>query len=113
MVGGKDEPFYSPGKRDRLLARKTRELVQALEKKFPHLAPLRVDFNWAGTFAETADGLPYVGSVQERPRTFFALGFGGNGILFSQIAAEIIRDAAIGKKNPDAHIFSFARAKMV
>lgn len=113
LVGGRDEPFFNPTKRDRLLARKTQQLTQDFNKRFPTLAPLLVDFNWAGTFAETADGLPYIGTVRERPRTFFALGFGGNGILFSQIAGEIIRDAAMGKKNPDARIFSFARAKIV
>lgn len=111
MAGGKDEPFYSPGKRDRLLARKTRELIKAIEQKFPHLVPVRLDFNWAGTFAETADGLPYIGTVPEHPNTWFALGFGGNGITFSLIAAEIILDAISGKKNPDASIFSFLRTK--
>lgn len=110
LVGGRDEPFFNPGKRDGLLAKKTQQLTQDFNKRFPTLAPLLVDFNWAGTFAETADGLPYIGTVRERPRTFFALGFGGNGILFSQIAGEIIRDAAMGKKNSDAHIFSFTRA---
>lgn len=61
LVGGRDEPFFSPGKRDRLLTRKTKELLHDVEMLFPHLAPLRADFNWAGTFAETADGLPYIG----------------------------------------------------
>jgi glycine/D-amino acid oxidase-like deaminating enzyme len=111
LVGGRDEPFYSPGKRDKLLNTKTRLLAQDFDKRFPTLAPLLVDFNWAGTFAETADGLPYIGSVKERPRTIFALGFGGNGIVFSQIAGEMIRDTALGNKNPHAHIFSFDRAK--
>lgn len=110
LVGGRDEPFYSPGKRDKLLNQKTRLLARDFEKRFPSLAPLLVDFNWAGTFAETADGLPYIGSVKERPRTLFALGFGGNGIVFSQIAGEIIRDLALGKKNPYARIFAFNRA---
>lgn len=111
MVGGRDVPFASPGKRDRLLASKTRQLAKDFDKRFPALAPLLVDFNWAGTFAETVDGLPFIGSVRARPHTVFALGFGGNGIVFSQIAGEIIRDAALGKKNPDASIFSFSRVK--
>lgn len=109
LLGGRDEPFYSPGKRDRLLNKKTRLLAQDFDKRFPDKAPVLVDFNWAGTFAETADGLPYIGSVPERPNTIFALGFGGNGIVFSLIAGEIIRDAALGKKNTDARIFSFDR----
>jgi len=111
LVGGRDEPFYSPGKRDRLLTRKTRELKAVFERKFPGLAPLYVDFSWAGTFAETVDGLPYIDRSPEHSDTWFALGFGGNGITFSQIAAEIIRDAITGKKNPDAAIFKFKRPK--
>ncbi len=110
LVGGRDEKFQNADKRDRLLPRKTEALTRDFEKLFPHLAPLRVDYSWAGTFAETGDGLPYIGSVPEQPQAIFALGFGGNGITFSQVAAEIIRDEAIGKPNPDAEIFSFRRA---
>lgn len=110
IVGGKDEPFQSPGKRDKLLNRKTREIVAAFHRKFPEIN-LVPDFKWAGTFAETADGLPYIGSIRQFPNTIFALGFGGNGITFSQIAAEIISDQAAGKKNADAPIFSFERTR--
>lgn len=110
IVGGKDETFQSPGKRDKLLKRKTREIHEAFQRKFPEI-DFRTDYSWAGTFGETEDGLPYIGSIKQQPNTIFALGFGGNGITFSQIAAEIIRDAAIGKKNTDAKIFSFERVK--
>lgn len=110
IVGGKDEPFQSPTKRDKLLNRKTREIVGSFKRKFPEIN-LIPDFAWAGTFAETEDGLPYIGSIKQLPHTIFALGFGGNGITFSQIAAETIRDEAIGKKNKDARIFSFERAR--
>jgi glycine/D-amino acid oxidase-like deaminating enzyme len=37
------------------------------------------------------------------------LGFGGNGITFSVIAAEIIRDLITGRKNENAVIFDFNR----
>lgn len=110
IVGGKDEPFQSPSKRDKLLNRKTRGIVDSFNRKFPEIN-LVPDFKWAGTFAETEDGLPYIGSIKQRPHTIFALGFGGNGITFSQIAAEIIRDEAKGKKNSDAQIFAFERSK--
>lgn len=111
LVGGRDEKFQNPARRDRLLASKTKELTRDFEELFPDLAPLRVDYSWAGTFAETEDGLPYIGSVPEQPHAIFALGFGGNGITFSQVAAEIIRDEALGRTNSDAAIFSFERKK--
>src|ERR1700739_2809036 len=60
---------------------------------------------WAGAFAVTKDGLFYIGTIAERPNTYFALGFGGNGITFSVIAAEILRDLIRGKKNENTLLF--------
>ena len=108
IVGGRDEPSFYPHKRDQLLTRKTRELKKDFTRKFPDL-PFRVDFAWAGTFAETKGGLPYIGTIKQYPHTYFALGFGGNGITFSVISAEIIRDAVLGRHNKDVKIFGFER----
>lgn len=108
LVGGRDENFYNPEKRDRLIDKKSRQLEADFIKLFPDV-PFKTDFRWAGTFSETKDGLPYIGRSKERPLTYFALGFGGNGITFSWIAAEIIRDLYLGKSNADASIFSFDR----
>ncbi|HYV93781.1 MAG TPA: FAD-dependent oxidoreductase [Chitinophagales bacterium] len=108
IIGGKDEMFSSAGKRDALIHRKQQQLEKAFRKLFPHLA-FATEFAWAGTFAETRDGLPYIGIYKKMPNVFFALGFGGNGITFSQVTANIIRDMIMGKKNPDQHIFTFDR----
>ncbi|MES2626930.1 MAG: FAD-dependent oxidoreductase, partial [Pseudomonadota bacterium] len=106
IVGGRDENFYSPDKRDRLISRKSTELLQKFNKLFPEI-PFETDFAWAGTFSETKDGLPYIGPYDHK-RILFAMGYGGNGITFSVIAAEILTDLIQGKKNTDAHIFAFA-----
>jgi glycine/D-amino acid oxidase-like deaminating enzyme len=108
LIGGKDTPFSNPVKRDELINEKTRSLEKAFQKLFPAM-PFKTDFKWAGTFASTKDGLPYIGSISQRPHTYFALGFGGNGITFSIIAAKIIADLLTGKKNKDADIFQFNR----
>lgn len=108
LVGGRDEPFYNPRRRDKLIHRKAKDLEQDLRKKFPELR-FHPEFKWTGTFGATEDGLPFIGAFAPMPHTFFALGFGGNGITFSQIAANIITDLVQGKKNSDAAIFSFNR----
>ncbi|MEP7376285.1 MAG: FAD-dependent oxidoreductase [Chitinophagaceae bacterium] len=108
LIGGKDIPFSNPNKRDGLLNQKTKSLEKSFTKLFPQI-PFKTDFKWAGTFASTKDGLPYIGSIRQRPHTYFALGFGGNGITFSTIAADIIKDLLAGKKNNDADIFKFDR----
>ncbi len=110
IFGGGDEPFYNPKRREKLLKKKTKELTQRFENIFPEI-PFKVDFSWAGTFAETEDGLPYIGSIKQLPNTYFSLGYGGNGITFSQIGAEILSDLLMGVKNKDAEIYSFDRKK--
>lgn len=108
LVGGRDDPFHHPHMLPSVIKRKADMLQQAFLKKMPHI-PLKADFSWAGAFASTKDGLPYIGSIPERPNTYFALGFGGNGITFSAIAAEIIHDLILGKKNDHTQLFSFNR----
>ncbi len=108
IVGGEDEDFVNAKRRDALISRKTRTLVRKFARLFPAV-PLEVAFAWAGTFGETKDGLAYIGVHPRYPHTRFALGYGGNGITFSLIAAELIRDEFLGQANPDAHIFRFGR----
>ena len=108
MVGGLDEPFSTRHANPRLQPRKTAKLVERLKRWFPDLT-VEVAYAWAGAFTTTKDGLPYIGTMPEHPRAWLALGYGGNGITFSMIAADLIRDAWLGHANPDASIFAFDR----
>ena len=109
IIGGGDEPFANPTLRDELIPAKTRQLLRKFNSIFP-LRNVEVETAWAGTFAHTEDQLPYVGVMDEFPCCYFALGYGGNGITLSLVAAQIIRDAILGRKNPVARLFSFTRA---
>jgi glycine/D-amino acid oxidase-like deaminating enzyme len=108
LIGGRDDPYHRPHIRPSVISKKTVQLKNAFQKKMPHI-PLKPDFSWSGAFAVTKDGLPYIGHIPERQNTYFALGFGGNGITFSIIAAEIIRDMILGKKTEIASLFQFNR----
>lgn len=110
IVGGEDEDLIDPTRRDRMIEQKTAVLVKKFNAMFPHIA-IDPEFAWAGVFAETADGLPLIGSPAEWPGCYFALGYGGNGITFSVIAAEIIVDAIQGRKHPAAGVFGFDRLR--
>ena len=87
---------------------KTKQLVKDINKLYPHLK-FKPEFAWTGTFGSTKDGLPYIGPYEKLPNSYFALGFGGNGITFSLIAAEIITDLILGKENKDLELFTFDR----
>lgn len=113
MLGGEDNRHVEAHRRDRLITRNAGRLARKLARLFPNntrFANLHPAFAWAGTFAETKDGLPYIGELPQWPRVHFALGYGGNGITFSVIAAQIIREAILGREHPDAHLFAFDRA---
>lgn len=108
IVGGRDEEFYNPAKRDSLIKKKSRQLTADFHRLFPD-AQLLPEFSWAGTFGSTKDGLPYIGTYDKMPNSYFALGFGGNGITFSQVACKLLVDLFKGLNNSDLDLFSFDR----
>src|SRR5450432_4401164 len=107
LMGGRDERFSIKTSRE-LYQKKAILLGKDFEKLFPD-KKLKAEFAWSGTFGKTKDSFPFIGQYQKTPNTYYALGFGGNGITFSVIAAQIISDLILGKKNKDAGIFSFNR----
>jgi glycine/D-amino acid oxidase-like deaminating enzyme len=108
IIGGEDVPYATAHKSEPLIARKTKKLQRRFADMFPRL-DLEVSYTWAGTFGETKDGLAYIGQTPEFPHAYFVLGYGGNGITFSVIAAQVITDLHLGRPNPDADIFRFDR----
>ena len=92
-----------------MIGKKVAELRKAYQRFYPHGPAIEVAYAWAGTFGETKDGLAYIGEPPEVPNAYFALGYGGNGITYSMIAAGIIADLCLGRENPDAQIFRFGR----
>jgi len=108
LIGGEDTPHSSDHRSESLLARKTARLVSRFEALFPD-SRFEVAYNWAGTFGESEDGLACIGEPPEWPGICFAVGFGGNGITMSVIAAKILVDHCLGRPNPDADIYRFDR----
>jgi glycine/D-amino acid oxidase-like deaminating enzyme len=108
ILGGADTPFATAHKRGLLLRKRCERLEEQFRRMFPAIKA-DADWRWAGTFGETEDGLPYIGTVRQFPHGYFALGYGGNGITFSWIAANILLDSFLGRPNPDAELFRFDR----
>ena len=108
LIGGEDEDFVDDEKRDALICEKQRILQKKLKRLLPEY-DFRADFAWAGTFGETKDGLPYIGAHPNFPSCYFVLGFGGNGITFSVIGADVIAKSLNGKQHPLAEYYRFRR----
>lgn len=108
MIGGEDTEFLDDHTDTELLRKKTCALQRRWLEMFPDIR-FTESLAWAGTFAETKDGLAYIGKVPGKRRAFAALGYGGNGITFAMIAAKLIVSLYVGEKNPDAEVFAFGR----
>ncbi len=106
ICGGEDEEFSDAERRDALMAQKSARLSEKLGRLFPRL-DTKPDFAWAGSFGTTTTGLPYIGRVPRHPRVHAVMGYGGNGITYSQIASEILASALDGKDDSDADLYAF------
>lgn len=109
LIGGEDDSVDVPARRDARVEKKARILHRKVTKLFPHL-PLQLAFAWAGTFAETRDGLPFFGPhAQHGPRIHFAMAYGGNGITYSMLGADLLRALIEKRRHPLAALFDFKR----
>ncbi len=108
IVGGEDENFNDSMRRRFLLEGKAAVLEKKFRKLFPSI-PFKTDMAWSGTFSSTRDGLPLIGPREEEPTLLYALGYGGNGITFSMIAAQILANLVRGIPDSRQHVFGFER----
>ncbi len=100
IIGGEDsEEVIEPDARDALIPEKSRLLTQKLAALWP-AANLEIEFRWSGTFDTTSDGLPLIGPVPGAKGVYAAYGYGGNGITFSFLAAQLIGDLIAGASSP-------------
>ena len=91
---------------DALAAKKYRHLEDEICEMFPGIRETDAEYGFMGDYLETDDGLPLIGSHPEYPNCFFALCGGENGILFSEIAANLIVDLCRGNTPETADLFS-------
>ncbi len=106
IAGGEDESFSDADQRDALMVRKVKALARKAARYFPH-ADFTPDFTWSGSFGESPAGVPAIGPLKEFPRCLAVLGFGGNGITFSMLAAQIVARHILGLEDADAVLFRF------
>jgi glycine/D-amino acid oxidase-like deaminating enzyme len=95
--GGDDDAITEPADRANATPDKTRLLLTGLRRLFPDVEAL-AETAWSGVFGTTADGLPLIGPVPDRPGILAAYGYGGNGITFGFLAAELIAGVIGGRR---------------
>jgi glycine/D-amino acid oxidase-like deaminating enzyme len=109
IIGGEDsDEIIEPDARDALIPQKARALTEKLAALWPR-AELDIEYRWSGTFDTTKDGLPLIGPVPGYKGVYAAYGYGGNGITFSYLAAQLISGLIAGSHSPLLEDFALDR----
>lgn len=104
IAGGEDEDFADAGQRDALIDAKA-GVIAAKCAAMIDVEGVAVDCAWSAAFGSSPDGLPAIGRAANRDRLILASGFGGNGVTFAALAAELIAAELAGAPDPDAVCF--------
>lgn len=105
IAGGEDEDAAEKNSSQAVLHRKTTAIVDKLEQ-LTGFKLGKPTHSWGAPFSVTTDGLPIIDRVKGYDRVFAVMGFGGNGITFSMIAAQIVTSAIVGAPDADARLFA-------
>jgi SAM-dependent methyltransferase len=107
ICGGEDEEFADEASRDAQLKGKARTLEKKLAMLLPKVEP-RAEFAWTASFGQSKTGLPSIGPIPGHARCYAVLGYGGNGITFSMLAAQLVSASIGGRPDPDAELFALS-----
>lgn len=108
ICGGEDEEISDAQERDARIEAKTKALVRKLGALLPDINP-EPAYAWAGSFGDSPVGTPTIGRIPGMPNCYAAMGYGGNGITFSMMAAQVLRGLITGTGDPDSDLVSFHR----
>lgn len=74
----------------------------------------KVAFKWSSQYFEPADGLAYIGHLPGNDDAVYAAtGYGGNGMIYSHIAALLFHDLFVKGESKYSHLFDPDRLKPV
>jgi glycine/D-amino acid oxidase-like deaminating enzyme len=104
ICGGEDEDFSDETRRDAAMSGKADTIARKLGRLLPRIET-KPQFVWTGSFGTTGTGLPIIARLPGRGSIYAVLGYGGNGITFSQIASELVGAELAGKRYSDADLF--------
>ena len=91
--------------RDAANARHLAGLREGLARKFPVLRGIELDFSWWGWVDVSHDMMPRITGLPDLPGAYYALGYGGNGVMYSAMAGRRMAQLAAGVRLPDLPIF--------
>lgn len=83
--------------RDAAAPRHEKLLHDAIARKFPGLAGVKLDHSWWGWVDVSHDMIPRITRPDPKTPLFYALGYGGNGVMYAAQAGRRMAQMAMGQ----------------
>lgn len=81
-------------------------LREGMARKFPALRGIDLDYSWWGWVDVSHDMMPRITGLPDLPGAFYALGYGGNGVMYSAMAGRRMAQLVAGEAIRDLPIFN-------
>jgi gamma-glutamylputrescine oxidase len=65
---------------------------------FPHLADVKIDYQWGGMIGIGANRLPQIGRLADQPNVYFAQAYAGHGLNATHLAGKLLAEAISGQQ---------------
>ncbi|WP_343578115.1 FAD-binding oxidoreductase [Pseudomonas sp.] len=75
-------------------------------KVFPHLANVRIDYQWGGMIGIGANRLPQIGRLPDQPNVYFAQAYAGHGVNATHLAGRLLAEAIAGQHSRGFELFA-------
>jgi glycine/D-amino acid oxidase-like deaminating enzyme len=72
-------------------------LLEGLYRKFPILRGIEIDYSWWGWVDVSHDMMPRIFQPDPAQNLFYAMGYGGNGVMYSAQAGRRMAQMVAGK----------------
>ena len=73
-------------------------LIADMERKFPALKGIQIDYSWWGWVDVSHDMMPRIHQPDPKETIYYALGYGGNGVMYSAQAGKRLAQWIAGKR---------------
>ncbi|NMG75195.1 NAD(P)/FAD-dependent oxidoreductase [Aromatoleum diolicum] len=80
-------------------------LIRDLHRKFPALEGIQIDYSWWGWVDVSHDMMPRIFQPDPKQTIYYALGYGGNGVMYSAQAGRRLAENIAGIRTPELPIF--------
>ncbi len=92
MLGGRGSPGDAPGQQ----AKQKDTLLRILNRKFPALHDITVDYFWGGWVNISYDFMPHIHRCEDDRSVFYAMGYNGTGVASAILAGKRLAESMGG-----------------